>query len=153
MRFVKIPIPTTVLLAPFLLATLHNANAIDERVPDPNSLTALVTKAQNAAAKDQCFLYAELVHEMTELAGRQMTAGSDAHQTLSDVHDYAQKIHMDVANDTRKLKNAQILMEHTAFRLKEILHSSALEDRPVLESTLKQLDQVQNELMMQVFKH
>ena len=60
---------------------------------------------------------------------------------------------MSVANDTKRLKNAQILMEHTAFRLNEILHSSTIEDRPVLESTLKQLDQVQNELMMQVFKH
>ncbi len=153
MRFVRMPIPTGVLLAPFLLVSLHSAYAIDERVPDPNSLSALVSKAHNAAAKDQCFLYAELVHEMTELAGRQMTAGNDAHQTLTDVHEYAQKIHMGVANDTKKLKNAQILMEHTAFRLNEILHSSALEDRPVLESTLKQLDQVQNELMMQVFKH
>ena len=85
MRFVRVPIPTTVLLAPILLFTLHNANAIDERVPDTTSLTALVSKAQNAAAKDQCFLYAEIVHQMTELAGRQMVSGGDAHQTLTDV--------------------------------------------------------------------
>ena len=153
MRIVRIPVPASILLAPFLVASMNQAFAIDERVPDPTSMSALVTKAESAAAKDQCFLYAELVHQMTELAGRQMNAGSDAHKTLTDVHDYAEKIHMGVANDTKKLKNAQILMEHTAFRLNEILHSSALEDRPVLESTLKQLDQVQNELMMQVFKH
>ena len=153
MRIVAVSVPVSVLTVSLLLFTPSNAFAVDEKVPDPGSLTALATKAQNAAARDQCFLYAELVHQMTELAGRQMTAGSDAQQTLSAVHDYAQKIHVGMANDTKRLKNAQILMEHTAFRLNEILHSASMEDRPVLESTLKQLDQVQNELMMQVFKH
>jgi hypothetical protein len=140
------------LVASVLLLTVNTAQAIDERVPDPGTLAALAAKAQNAAARDQCFLYAELVHQMTELAGRQMNAGNDARETLIAVHEYAQKIHMGMADDTKKLKNAQILMEHTAFRLNEILHSASIEDRPVLESTLKQLDQVQNELMMQVFK-
>ena len=28
-------------------------------------------------------------------------------------------------------------MEHTSFRLNEFLHSAALDDRPLLESTLK----------------
>jgi hypothetical protein len=60
---------------------------------------------------------------------------------------------MGMADDMRKLKNAEILMRHTAFRLSEILHNASLEDRPTLQSTLKQLDQVQSELMMQVFKH
>jgi hypothetical protein len=133
---------------------LHQNAAFSKNpAPEPGALAALAAKAQNAAARDQCFLYAELVHQMTELAGRQMVAGNDAKATLVAVHDYAQKIHMGMADDSKKMKNAQILMEHTAFRLNEILHSASLEDRPVLESTLKQLDQVQNELMMQVFKH
>ncbi len=154
-RSIPSSIPVSVLMLGFALsAGANRAYAIDERVPDPVALAALQAKAQSAAAREQCFLYAELVHQMTELAGRQMNAGSDdARVTLVAVHDYAQKIHMGMADDTKKLKNAQILMEHTAFRLKEILHSASLEDRPVLESTLKQLDQVQTELMMQVFKH
>jgi hypothetical protein len=140
------------ILALSFLATASNCHAIDEKVPDPGSMTALAEKAEKAAAKDQCFLYAELVHQMTELAGRQMTSGDDAQPTLKAVHDYAERIHMGVANDNKRLKNAQILMEHTAFRLKEIMHSATLDDRPVLEATLKQLEQVQTELMMQVFK-
>ncbi len=147
MRLVATPI-----LSLFLFASAGTAFAIDEKTPDPNMVVALAAKAEKAAARDQCFLYAELVHQMTELAGRQMVAGDDARATLKSVHDYAQKIHMDVANDNKRMKNAQILVEHTAFRLKEIMHSAEIEDRPVLESTLKQLDQVQTELMMQVFK-
>ena len=140
------------LLSVLTLACASNVYAIDEKVPDQLSMGALVAKADHAAARDQCFLYAELVHQMTELAGRQMVAGDDAKATLKSVHEYAQKIHMDVATDSKRIKNAQILMEHTAFRLKEILHSAELDDRPAVEATLKQLDQVQTELMMQVFK-
>ncbi len=140
------------LLSVFMLASAGTSYAVDEKVPDSLSMGALAARADHAAARDQCFLYAELVHQMTELAGRQMTAGDDARSTLKSVHEYAQKIHMDVASDSKRLKNAQILVEHTAFRLKEILHSAEADDRPAVEATLKQLDQVQTELMMQVFK-
>jgi hypothetical protein len=120
---------------------------------DPVALSALATKASLASPKEQCYLYAELVHQMTELAGRQLSQGEDASATLRSVRDYTEKIHLNEAKDNKRLKNAQILMEHTAFRLNEYLHSAALDDRPILESTLKNLNQVQNELMMQVFRH
>jgi hypothetical protein len=128
--------------------------AADNKPPlDPVALSALAAKASLASPKDQCFLYAELVHQMTELAGRQLNDGQDPAATLRAVRDYTEKIHLNQAKDSKRLKNAQILMEHTAYRLNEYLHSAALDDRPVLESTLKNLNQVQNELMMQVFRH
>src|SRR6201996_2754357 len=136
----------------FLFAPI--SHAADNKPPlDPVALSALAAKASLASPKDQCFLYAELVHQMTELAGRQLNDGQDPAATLRAVRDYTQKIHLNEAKDSKRLKNAQILMEHTAFRLNEYLHSAALDDRPILESTLKNLNQVQNELMMQVFRH
>jgi hypothetical protein len=136
-----------------LLPPLAHASNADKQLLDPVALSALVTKANLASPKDQCYLYAELVHQMTELASQQLSQGQDPTATLRAVRDYTEKIHLAEANDHKKLKNAQILMEHTAFRLNEILHSAALDDRPILESTLKSLNQVQNELMMQVFRH
>jgi hypothetical protein len=128
------------------------AGTIKETNPDPATISALAQKASAASPREQCFLYAEVVHQMTELAGRQLSSGQDASNTLRAVSDYARRIHMGLSDDTKRLKNAQILVEHTSFRLNEILHSAELEDRPVLESTLKQLNQVQTELMMQVFR-
>ena len=137
-----------------LCSPIRHASGADNKPPlDPVALSALAAKASLASPKDQCFLYAELVHQMTELAGRQLNDGQDPAATLRAVRDYTQKIHLNQAKDSKRLKNAQILMEHTAFRLNEYLHSAALDDRPVLESTLKSLNQVQNELMMQVFRH
>ena len=126
-----------------------------EKLPDAQALLMLEAKADQASPKEQCFLYAEIVHDMTEIAGQELSSGDISHasETLKAVQGYAQKIHMGMAEDTRKLKNAEILMRHTAFRLQEILHAASLDDRPTLESTLKQLDQVQSELMMQVFRH
>ena len=136
-----------------LLSPVSYASNSDNQPIDPVALSALATKASLASPKDQCFLYAELVHRMTELAGRQLSDGQDPAATLRAVRDYTQKIHLGETKDSKRLKNAQILMEHTAFRLNEYLHSAALDDRPVLETTLKNLNQVQNELMMQVFRH
>jgi hypothetical protein len=131
------------------------ASGVDEKTPDQQEIVALENRASLASPKEQCFLYAELVHQMTELAGRQLSAGdtNSASSTIHTVQAYAAKIHMGLADDSKRLKNAEILMRHTAFRLKEILYGSPLDDRASLEATLRQLDQVQSELMMQVFKH
>jgi hypothetical protein len=55
-----------------------------------------------------------------------------------------------VANNQRRLKNTEIQLRHAAFRLAGLLHASSLEDRPLVEETLAQVNQVQTEAMMQV---
>jgi hypothetical protein len=150
MRFVASSI---VLSALALSLSCAPAFAIDERI-DPQTMAALMVKAEQAQPKEQCFLYAELVHQMTELAGQQYSSGEAdrASETLRLVQKYAEKIHMGVAQDGKKLKNAEELMRHTSFRLNGILNAASYEDRQALQATLKQLEQVQTELMMQVFK-
>jgi len=127
---------------------------LDEKQPDPQSIAALELKASQAQPKEQCFLYAELVHEMIEYSSAQYAAGEidKAAQTLKNVHVFALKIHMIMANDEKRLKNAQILLRHTAFRLNELLHASSMEDRPLVEQTLSQVNQIQTETMLQVFR-
>jgi hypothetical protein len=70
-------------------------------------MTALIVKAEQAQPKDQCFLYAELVHEMTELAGQQLNAGDGDHAsaTLKMVQDYAEKIHTGLCRTALKSRN------------------------------------------------
>jgi len=120
----------------------------------PTALAALQDKAGQAQPKDRCFLYAELVSQMTDQAGQQFNSGDSAQgsKSLELVQRYADKIQMGVADDTRKLKNAETLIQRTVFRLKNILHEASYEDRPALEATLKQLNELQTRLMMQVFK-
>jgi hypothetical protein len=151
MRFVATTLAISALA--FSLSCVR-AFAVDDRLVDPQAMAALVAKADQAQPKEQCFLYAELVHDMTELAGQQLSSGEGdrASATLKQVQQYAQKIHMGLAEDGKKMKNAEQLVRHTSFRLTGILNAASYEDRQVLQATLKQLEQVQTELMMQVFK-
>jgi hypothetical protein len=147
----------TVAVVSLLLVTASPRPAfasLDEKAPDPQSIAALEQKASQAGPREQCFLYAELVHEMIEYSSAQYAAGEidKSADTLKHVNVFALKIHMAVANDEKRLKNAQILLRHTAFRLNELLHASSLEDRPLVEQTLTQVNQIQTETMMQVFR-
>jgi hypothetical protein len=120
----------------------------------PTALATLQAKADQAQPRDRCFLYAELVSQMTDLAGQQFNSGDSgqASETLNLVQRYAEKIHIGVAENSKKLRDAELLLRRTSFRLKGILSGASYEDRPALEVTLKQLNQVQAQLMMQVFK-
>lgn len=140
----------------FLLSpTLLQAASLDTVLLDQQALAQLEQRASSANPREQCFLYTELVHAMTEIAGKEMHDGEveQAGVMLKRVEHYAQLIHLGLANDTKRLKNAEQLMQHTTFRLNGLLRAASIEDRETLKSTLKQLDQVEDELMAQVFKH
>jgi hypothetical protein len=143
-----------VLFALALSFSLSARAALDDKQPNEQSIAALELKANLASPKEQCFLLAELVHEMIEYSSAQYAAGEieKASDTLKRVAVVSQKIHMMVTNDEKRLKNAQILLRHTAFRLAELLHSSSIEDRPLVQATLAQVNQIQTETMMQVFR-
>ena len=121
---------------------------------DPTTLAVLQAKADQAQPRNRCFLYAKLVSQMIDLAGQQFHSGDSvrASETLKRVQQYAEKIHKGVANDNKNLKEAELLMQRTSFRLKDILDEALFEDRGALEATLMQLNQVQAQLMTQVFK-
>ena len=136
------------------LAIPAGASSLDDKIPDQQTIDALEIRASQAQPREQCFLYAELVHDMIEVSLRQYAAGDQekASGLLKRAQDFAHKIHLALSDDNKRLKNAEILLRHTAFRLNEMLHESASEDRPLLQQTLAEVNQAQNEAMLQVFK-
>jgi hypothetical protein len=148
----KVPLAVFVLLT--VSAAPACASGFDDKTFDQQSINALEAKASQAQPRDQCFLYAELVHQMTEYSLREYAAGDATKATdlLKQIQLMAHKIHLAVSDDDKRLKNAEILLRHTAFRLSEMLHNSSLEDRPLVEQTLAEVNQAQSEAMMQVFR-
>jgi hypothetical protein len=124
-------------------------------VLDEQALNQLEQRAQQANPREQCFLYTELVSAMTDLAGKEMLNGDPdrASAMFKKIQRYAELIQMNLARDTKRLKNAEMLMHRTTYRLNEYLHSASSEDRPTLQAALKQLNQVQSDLLTQVFNH
>ena len=117
-------------------------------------ISELQAKADQALPQERCFLYAELVSRMTDFAGLQFGTGDPAagEETLKLVQEYALKLQASIGDDSKKLKLAETLLHHTSFRLEGILHEASFENRVALEMTLKQVNNVQTQLMMQVFK-
>jgi hypothetical protein len=147
---------TTIVIAILSLTCAHafaSGQDVSSHGDSATALAALHIKADQAQPRDRCFLYAELVSQMTDLAGKQFKSGEfgQASQTIQLVQRYTEKIHAGVSDNSKKLRDAELLMQHASFRLKGILSTATYEDRPALEVTLKQLNEVQSELLMQVF--
>jgi hypothetical protein len=149
----RIAIPLAAFLALSCTTGVMRASSIDSAPPNQQSIDALLMKANQAQPRDQCFLYAEVVHQMTELSIRQYAAGDTAKAAglLKQIQQFAQRIHWSLASKDKRLKNAEILLSHTAFRLTEMLHATSDDDQALVKQTLAQVNQAQNAAMMQVF--
>ena len=150
----RVQVSLAVLVLAPILTLQARAYTPDDKTADQESINALQAKIPQAQPREQCFLYAELIHQMTEYSLREYAAGDvdKASDLLKQIQQLAHHVHLSVSDDNKRLKNAEILLRHTAFRLTELLHSSSYEDRPLVERTLAQVNQAENDAMLQVFK-
>lgn len=125
----------------------------DETVLDAATLSQMEVRADHALVRDQCYLYTELLHGLTELAGRQMEAGQDdaAAATMVQVDAVATKLEVVTGKDAKRLKNAELLLEHTTHRLSDMLRVASSEQRSVMQATLKHLYAVHTSVLSMVF--
>lgn len=130
------------------------AHGSDDKVLDQKSIDDLEARAKQAQPREQCFLYAELVHEMAEYSARQYAAGDveKAMVLLKQIEDSAQHIHLSISDDNKRLKNAEIQLRHAAFRLTEMLHDSSVEDRANVQQALAQVTQAETDALLKVFR-
>ena len=151
------PRPLNLAIVPlFLLSLARPVLAAGDAVfLDDQAIAQLELRAQQSKPREQCFLYTELVHALTEIAGRQMVDGDSerASASLKRVEQYAQLIHLGLANDTKRVKNAELLMHNTTYRLTGLMHLASGGDRVTLQATLDRLNQIHDELLTQVFTH
>lgn len=147
-------INSVALLLAFSLTAIPVYAASAGDIPaEQQAIEALEAKANQAQPRDQCFLYAEILHRMSDLSIRQFAAGDAVNATslLKQIQQISHKIHLSVARNDKRLKHAEILLSSTAFRLTEMLHSSDYEDRPLIKQTIADVNKAQDAAMMQVF--
>lgn len=156
----RLLLPVALLLLPvaFLFSNslpCHAASGRGASPPDPAAIAQLEERASHANPREQCYLYTQLVQTMVDAAGHQMLDGDSeqAAATLKRTEHYTQLIHLALARNTKRLKEAEKLMERTTERLGEYLRRTSGDDRLAMQATLKQLDHVHDELLDQVFNH
>jgi len=145
---------STTVLAIAALAIPACASSPDNKAIDQQSIAALEARIPAAQPREQCFLYAELIHQMTEFSMKQYAAGDTDKATdlLKQIQNLTHKLHLSMSDKDKRLKNAEILLRHTAYRLTEFLHSSSSDDREVVQATLAQVNRAESETMLQVFQ-
>lgn len=129
------------------------APAVNDAI-DEQTLSALEEHAARAAPEDQCYLYAELINRTVEYSARHYAAGEteEAANKLTRTQQLVHQFRAISGHKVKKLKRAQILLGHAAFRLKDLLRGSRYDDRPLIKETLLQVDRAQEEAMLQLFK-
>lgn len=146
--------PALFTAAVLLFSPLAWAHQPKDVAPDAKQLAQLEAKAAAATPRDQPWLYAQLVHSMTEIATEQIQAGQEkeAADSLRQAQGYLVRIRATLKHGAHRLQKAEILVGHTAFRLRQLMLGSSLRDRPTLEATLTQVNQVQTEMLNQVLQ-
>jgi hypothetical protein len=129
--------------------------AVNESIPTPEALAQLEIRADKAKPREQCFLYTELVHGLTQQAAAQLAADDteQAAATLRQIDQDAHLIQRSLARNSNRLKDAEKLLHDTTYRLGQILHLVNGDDRASVQGTLRQLNQLNDELLTQVFKN
>jgi hypothetical protein len=129
------------------------AAAPDESVLDAQALAQMEERAAAAQPREQCFLYTQVVHSLTEAAGKQLADGQEATAAATIAHIEAVTVKMQnvLLKNAKRIKVAEELMEHTTRRLSDMLHLTSGQTRPALEATLVQLNAEQTRMLNEVF--
>lgn len=126
---------------------------MDEAPLDAAALTQMEQRAEAAQPRDQCYMFAEVLHGLTELAGRQIAAGddTDANATLSHIDSVATKMEKASAANAKRLKNAEMLLEHITRRLTDMAHVASMDQRNATQIALKQINQLHTQVLAVIF--
>src|ERR1700744_5307840 len=74
------------LLVLFPFTNSARASNLDESPLDAAALLQLEQRADAAQPRDQCYMFAEVLHGLTELVGRQIAAGDDQDASMTLTH-------------------------------------------------------------------
>lgn len=144
-------VPAFLVLSSMLCLPACAASSKGE-IPE-QALASLERRAEQAPTRSQCYAYAQAVHEAVEYSAREYAAGNleQASQMLERSQEFTRRIRARLKGDAKKLKETEILLRRAMYRLTDVLHSGSYEDQHLVEDTLAQLSQAQNEVLFQLF--
>ena len=82
-----------------------------------------------------------------------MAAGNDvgAVQDLQHADASALALKSALAADSKRLKNAELLLEHSARRLSDMVRVASMDQHDAMQTVLKHLNNVHDALLAQIF--
>lgn len=116
-------------------------------------LEELKAKAASASGGEQALLCARVAQDEVELADRHFIDGNvdEGHAAVREAVAYAHKASDAARGSRKKLKQTEMAIGKTARRLSDIGRTLALDDRPAVEQAVKELQQIQDQLLDAMF--
>lgn len=143
---------------PVLIAQTQSPAATPAVLPvqaadDQNDVGALIRKAELAEQRDRCYLYARAVRLTADFAEAQVASGNReaAAQALSALGSYTTSLETALTGKDKKLKDAEILLRESAFRLKAAMLGASIDDRPAMAAALAHVNAAELHVMGAVF--
>ncbi len=131
------------------------ASTVEESMVDLSMLATMEDRAAIAEPRERCYLYTELLHNWTEQAGRDFAAGDDdaAKTAMQHADADAAKLKAAIARDSKRLKNAELILEHSVHRLSDMMRVTTMEQRETMQTVLRHVSSVHDDLLAAVFAH
>jgi len=129
--------------------------AANEIIPTAADLTSLQQRASQARPSEQCFLYSQMVHGLTQKVAAQIAADDSEHAnaTIHQIDQVVSLIQHNLTRDSKHVKDSELLLQDTTNRLIQMLQLLDADDQAMVQKTLKQIDNINDQLLTQVFTH
>lgn len=126
----------------------------EEMTSEEQVIAHLEQRAAEAPDREQCYIYAELVHEMVKYSANRYASGEveKANTALRRMQGFTTRIRGVLSTNAKRLKPAQILLRRAAFRLTDLLHMTSYEDRKLVEETLAMVQEAERDTLNQVLR-
>lgn len=113
----------------------------------------LKAKAEQKGEADRARIYADIAHELVEVANSQFTNGDldKGQASIKDAVTYAEKAATSAEEKGHKIKNAEITLRETARRIDEVRRTLDVDNQPPLKAAVDRLEQLRKQLLQRMF--
>jgi polyhydroxyalkanoate synthesis regulator phasin len=126
-------------------------------MPSPDAgmahIEELKAKAEHKGEADRARYYAEIAHELVEVANVQFTNGEPdkGQASIKDAVAYAEKAATSAEEKGHKIKNAEITLRETSRRIEEVRKTLDVDNQPPLKAAVERLEQLRKQLLQRMF--
>jgi len=119
----------------------------------PPAASNLKDRADAAQGSERVTLSLDYAHQQLEQANRLYTDGDieKAEATIQEVFTYAQRATVAATSSNKKLKQTEIGLRKLEHRMHDIGQSLSVDDRPPVEKTVQQLEDLRANLLAKMF--
>lgn len=138
----------------FFIFSLILALAMPLLAEQKDRLDELKSKAEHKSEADRGPAYADVVEELVRRAEQHFKAGNSAEgqDEVKQAVEFAENAAASTNIKGKHIKKTEIKLRHSQYDLDQMRHGAVLQDQQVLESAVKRIQELRDELLRRMFR-